>query len=220
MGRGRAMRPRKRGVVIAIAMRALRIMSRTPTKQGMLRPLLVAIIGLALAWIGAGRVVKATGYSAVNAAAIIASRSPGARADGVLTQIKLPRQRVASRSGERSNPHPGQRVLSEIRDHRPAPAGPPPISLSNTPALLPVTPAELMFANPIPAQFPPMFGGLEPSSSIFQLSPSPVSTAPGGVTSAASVPEPDIWSLLIIGVGTIGIMSRRRRRLSRMHSAV
>lgn len=223
-GAGRAARPRLRDVAFAIAIRRLHLIGQTLASQKIFRPFLCATIGLGLAWIVAGHVANATGYAASNGSAIIASRSPGARGNGILVQTKSPKQRIASRSGNRNTPHPHQRVLSEIRDHRPALTGPPIFIIGDSPGLLPVTPAMISFASPVPAQLPSIFEEAALNSPVLLLQPGGVSTSPSGpatsVTPAASVPEPDTWAMMIIGISMIGIVIRRRRRRTRMPFAV
>lgn len=62
-----------------------------------------------------------------------------------------------------------------------------------------------------PTPPPPQQGGGDPPPPVSPGSPGNGVGAPGGTGQPTAVPEPGAWALMLIGVGVIGIMRRRRR---------
>lgn len=152
------------------------------------------------------------GTMAHDAAALLDGRSPGARDSGVLVQTKLARRHAA--------PGPHQRVLSNERS-RPggAPAGVP----ADEPAGAPAGGGGDFPYPALGGGVPGLGGGQQPlsGSNIPPAGGQPfvVNNSPPISPPEAAVPEPDTYGLLALGIGLIGAMQRRRRRLERKGGA-
>jgi hypothetical protein len=158
-----------------------------------------------------GARLLAAGQAAVKSAAdLIRARSPGIRRRADLVKIKHPR--VAPK-----------RIVHAAPRHRRPPRAllvPPPPGLPltfDTAALAPVY--QPVFAGPLP-----FFEGPGPVPCCFETFNPPLTTAVGGFTIGGGggggpvppppgIPEPGMWTLMILGFGVVGALWRRRRAL-------
>jgi hypothetical protein len=166
--------------------------------------------------------------------ALLGERSPGERPEGALLQTKL-----AMAPAQRARPK--QYALPKTRERLPA-IGPEfaqgPLGFPANSSILPLNrigrspgPGYVPPGSPIlppgapifsPAVVPPPGGGLPPGDGgTPEIIPPPggpvppgTGGPPGGGTPAAPVPEPAIWANMIVGFGAIGLLIRRRRRMT------
>lgn len=196
-------------------------------KLAVLPALLVTMAPLGLTWYGRGG--EAMAAMLRDPLAVLGQRSPGARADGALLQVKLPRGLARADRG------PHERVLSGLRTRPGAPAlatpgfGPPPPAEV---ALLPGGPGEDAIAQgPVPAPlsgFPGFFGG----GGVISGGGGGGGTGGGGTggggdtmtppvvtptppATVAALPEPATWLTMILGFALMGVALRRPARSRR-----
>lgn len=182
------------------------------------------LFGLVFGVMVRGEDARAVASTLRNPMSIFASRSPGARLDGVLLQTK---PKLASKPRSRERPIglvPQERVLSAGRA-RPAsslalaPDFGPQIGLLGGPAALVATPGF-----DVPAPIGPGFdvpgfgfGGTPGFAGAPGIPPGTDGPVPGGP--GAAVPETSTWLMMIIGLGAAGMALRRRRAPPRAASA-
>ena len=150
--------------------------------------------------------------------ALLSGRSPGGRDPGALFQTKL-----AYAPARRALAGPHQRVLPAERVRPPSGGGAP--GFGDTPLGIPASTLGPL-GDSLPSfgggggsppligdTVPPFIGGGAAPANGASLNPTPVSSVP------SAVPEPETWGLLLLGVGAIGLGSRRRRAARRRDRA-
>jgi hypothetical protein len=170
-----------------------------------------------LVWRGAhaAAVTSALADAIMDPSSIFALRSPGERGSGPLLQTKG--ERVALAPGLLP-PGPEERVLANVRERPPETE----LALAEPPFILSQPPGpELGAPPPIPPSqfFPTPLGGgsiTPPLLSGPLTPPNAQTTPPGGGLPPTPVPEPAVWTLMILAIFSVGAALRWKRTEQRM----